>query len=64
MTSISAIIPVLNEAARIEGLCSVLGESLLVSESFHSAYRGSQLRSLGLHTLKGVAQPADVVTMK
>jgi adenylate cyclase len=53
-----------NEAARIEGLCSSLKESLLVSKTFEEAYEGESLKSLGKHNLKGVHDAAEVFTLR
>jgi len=51
--------PSVNIASRIESLCSELGQSLLVSAEF---VEGSSLtwRSMGAHSLKGVADPVEV----
>jgi adenylate cyclase len=53
-----------NEAARIEGLCSVLKQRLLVSETFKDKYDGEPLKSLGKHSLKGVHDTAEVFTVR
>lgn len=53
-----------NEAARIEGLCSSLKQSLLVSAIFNDKYNGDGLKSLGKHALKGVHEPAEVFTLR
>lgn len=53
-----------NEAARIEGLCAGLKQSLLVSETFADRYTGDGLKSLGKHALKGVHEPAEVFTFR
>ncbi|MBX3454077.1 adenylate/guanylate cyclase domain-containing protein [Ferrovibrio sp.] len=54
--------PVVNEAARIENLCSMLDCSLLTSASFAiAANRASgRLISRGRHALRGVAEPREV----
>ena len=51
-----------NEAARIEGLCKQLGRPLLLSSTFAATLAGNEprLRSLGRHTLAGVAAPAEI----
>lgn len=48
-----------NEAARIEGLCSGLQQPILTSARFADAVPG-KLISLGHHTLKGVPEPLEV----
>jgi adenylate cyclase len=53
-----------NEAARIEGLCSALGRSLLVSDTFASYYQGEELESQGKHALKGMSQPVEVFGLR
>ena len=45
-----------NEASRIEGLCKVLVEPLIMSQSFVNACEGKAFRPLGEHHLRGVAQ--------
>jgi adenylate cyclase len=53
--------PTVNEAARLENLCSSLGRNLLASASFaRSVGAGAGLVSLGCHTLRGVAEPREV----
>ena len=56
--------PAVNEAARIEGLCSKLEQSLLGSETFQEHYCGKHLRSLGRHALKGVQDPPEIFTLR
>jgi adenylate cyclase len=60
----TAIGPAVNEAARLEGLCKELGRNLLISDSFVRAAPAlrPQLRSLGLHRLRGVREPREVFT--
>lgn len=53
-----------NEAARIEGLCSGLKRSLLVSKTFQEQYNGEALKSLGKHSLKGVHDAVEVFTVR
>jgi len=55
--------PTVNEAARIEGLCSGLGRRLLVSESFAIAAKSAELESVGRHALKGVATDRELFTI-
>ena len=53
--------PTVNEAARLENLCSSLGRNLLASASFaHALGARGGLVSLGSHTLRGVAEPREV----
>ncbi len=53
--------PAVNEAARIESLCSTLDRPLLASDSFAAAIGGNgALRHLGRHTLRGVAEPREI----
>lgn len=54
--------PVVNEASRIENLCSALDCSLLASASFAIAANraGGKLVSRGCHALRGVAEPREV----
>lgn len=54
--------PAVNEAARLENLCSVLHRNLLASSSFAAAAgpAAQRLVALGSHTLRGVAQPLEV----
>jgi adenylate cyclase len=57
--------PAVNEAARLEGLCKVLGKPILISKSFVQAAEGvrDQLLSVGRHPLRGVREPQDVFTI-
>ena len=61
----TAIGPAVNEAARLEGLCKVLGKPILISNSFAQAAQGvrDQLLSVGRHPLRGVREPQDVFTI-
>ncbi|MCH8992124.1 MAG: right-handed parallel beta-helix repeat-containing protein [Acidobacteria bacterium] len=57
--------PAVNVAARLEALCKSLDRPLLVSEAF-AACAGPcrrRLRSLGVHTLRGVRRPQEVFTL-
>jgi adenylate cyclase len=51
-----------NEAARIEGLCKVLGADLLVSERV-ARQLPEAWRSLGSHTLRGVGDKMELFTL-
>ena len=55
----------MNEAARLEGLCKVLGKPILISRSFAQAAQGVRelLLSMGRHPLRGVREPQDVFTI-
>jgi adenylate cyclase len=54
--------PAVNEAARLEGLCKVLGKQILISKSFAQGVR-EQLSSVGRHPLKGVREAQEVFTV-
>lgn len=56
--------PAVNEAARLENLCASLDRNLIASRSFVVSAGGAakRLRSLGSHTLRGVAEPQEVFT--
>ncbi len=60
----TAVGPVINEATRLEALCKELGRNLLIFDSFVRAAPTLrlQLRSLGLHRLRGVREPREVFT--
>ncbi len=51
--------PAVNHANRLEELAARLDETIVTSSSFAEALR-RPLRSLGLHRLRGVAQPQEV----
>ena len=55
----------MNEAARLEGLCKVLGKPILISNSFAQAAQGvrDQLLSVGRHSLRGVREAHEVFTI-
>jgi len=61
----TAIGPAVNEAARLEGLCKVLGKPILISKSFAQAAEGvrESLLSLGRHPLRGVREAHEVFTI-
>jgi len=61
----TAIGPAVNEAARLEGLCKVLGKPILISNSFAQAAEGVQepLLSMGRHPLRGVREAQEVFTI-
>ncbi|MGH6919445.1 MAG: adenylate/guanylate cyclase domain-containing protein, partial [Geminicoccaceae bacterium] len=54
--------PAVNEASRIEALCEPLGCHVLMSAAFAGACPRA-LRSLGRHTLRGVASPQELFTL-
>lgn len=49
-----------NLASRIEGLCKTLGEPILCSEAIHR-HLGSTLRSTGIHSIRGVPDPVELL---
>jgi adenylate cyclase len=51
--------PAVNEASRLEGLCGQLGQPLLMSAPFARCC-GRPSVSLGLHRLRGMAEPREV----
>lgn len=57
--------PAVNEAARLEALCTPLARHLVTSASFRAAAQGSgiELESLGQHSLRGVSRPQEVYTV-
>jgi adenylate cyclase len=55
--------PAVNEAARLENLCGVLGVPMVVSRRFVEALAAPErFRCLGLQTLRGVRVPVEVFT--
>ncbi len=52
-----------NEAARLEGLCKPLNQSVLISAEFEHCIPG-ELVSLGRHELRGVSTPREVFTLR
>ena len=57
--------PAVNEAARIESLCSSLEQSVIVSNAFAEAAGEARrlLVSLGRYAMKGVARPQELFTL-
>src|SRR5215472_2022634 len=57
--------PAVNEAARLQGLCKVLGRPILISNSFAQAAEGVRepLLSVGRHPLRGVREAHEVFTI-
>ena len=55
--------PAVNEASRIEALCEPLGCHVVTSAAFARACP-QVLRSLGRHTLRGVARPQELFTLR
>jgi adenylate cyclase len=53
-----------NEVCRVEAMCKVLGEPLLMTSAFASALSDPEVTSLGHHQLKGVAQPQEILTVR
>lgn len=49
-----------NQASRIESLCKNLGEALLMSETFVQASGRTDLKDLGEHALRGLAEPVRI----
>jgi class 3 adenylate cyclase len=55
----TAIGPAVNLVSRLEGLCKLLGRSVLVSGAV-AAETTRDLIPLGEHTLRGIAEPCEV----
>ncbi len=57
--------PAVNEASRIEALCTPLGHNILISEDFAKAARTclGRLQSVGRHTLRGVSREQELFTL-
>ena len=49
-----------NEASRLENLCSVLGRTILVSEAAAECLPPGRVVSLGRHRLRGFAEPREL----
>ncbi len=58
----TAIGPAVNLASRLEGLCKPLGRTVLVSGAL-AAETDMPLVALGLHKLRGIASPCEVLTL-
>ena len=58
--------PAVNEAARIEALCSHFDERILASRAFRdcAGTMGRRLVSLGRHGLRGVAAPMEIFALR
>lgn len=52
--------PAVNQAARLEGLCSTLGHTVVVSAAMAAFLPPQHLTPLGDHALKGIAAPQAV----
>ncbi|MEY2987544.1 MAG: hypothetical protein RJB13_1065, partial [Pseudomonadota bacterium] len=52
-----------NEASRIESLCKVLGEGILISDIVAELVDGQKFRNLGAHTLRGVKNPRTLYSL-
>ena len=57
--------PAVNEASRIEALCTPLGHNILISEDFAKTARTclGRLKSVGRHTLRGVSREQELFTI-
>ena len=57
--------PAVNEASRIESLCTPLGHNILISEAFAKAAKTcmGKLVSVGRHHLRGVARDQELFTL-
>ena len=56
--------PAVNEASRLEALCSPHGVKLIASRRFVDAHGSmDRFRSLGEHQLRGVRHPVEVFTL-
>ncbi|MCH7944358.1 MAG: adenylate/guanylate cyclase domain-containing protein [Proteobacteria bacterium] len=57
--------PAVNEASRIESLCTPLGHNILISEAFAKAAKTclGRLVSVGRHTLRGVSRDQELFTL-
>jgi len=65
---ITVIGPAVNEVSRMEALCSELGVSVLVSRKVYDLLESSgmqaELKSMGLHELRGVREPQKLFTLE
>lgn len=55
--------PAVNLASRVQGLCRALDTPLLVTSAFAHHARGAELRSVGTHALKGIADAPELFTL-
>jgi len=51
---------VVNEVCRVESLCRALASPILMTAAFAAACDRDQVRSRGVHELKGVAAPQEI----
>ena len=58
--------PAVNEAARIEALCTELGRPILISRSFAEAavHCSPHIETVGSHALRGVEEPVTLYTLR
>ncbi|MDR3467335.1 MAG: adenylate/guanylate cyclase domain-containing protein, partial [Xanthobacteraceae bacterium] len=56
--------PAVNQAARLEGLCSALGRAVVVSDAIAAYLPAQDLEPLGSHALKGIAEPQAVYGLR
>jgi adenylate cyclase len=57
--------PAVNEVARIETLCELLGRKVLVSAALAVAVAdGKRLEPLGAHVLRGVREPTEIFALR
>jgi adenylate cyclase len=56
--------PDVNFVSRLQGVCSITGQSLLMSERFAGLLDPSLVMALGPHPLKGFAEPAELYTLR
>ena len=56
--------PAVNQAARLEGLCSTLGRAVVVSDAIAAYLPTHDLEPLGAHALKGIAEPQAVYGLR
>ena len=56
--------PDVNFVSRLQGVCSITGQSLLMSERFATLLDPALVMTLGPHQLKGFAEPAELYTLR
>jgi adenylate cyclase len=56
--------PDVNFVSRLQGVCSITGQSLLMSEQFARLLDPPLIMALGPHHLKGFAEPAELYTLR